>query len=430
MKKHFKPYNPGQSLLFPPRIEDFVSKDHVVNFLRRLVREELDLRKVYDGYDELKGAPPYNPEMMVGLILYSYMRGVYSSRQVAKSCEERVDFMALTAMNKPDFRTISKFRVRHSEALEELFLQVVDLCNKAKLVDLKHVAIDGTKMKGNASWSKNKSYGAIKSEEDGLRQEIRGWFRKAEELDKEEDNEYGEDNDGLLRISAEEALKKIRHAKKELEKRHKESRAKKIQAEKDAGRNPARKDSGPKDSAAYNFTDPDSRVLSAGGGLVQGYNSQIAVDSKKHVIVSCYVTNAGNDKRELPKGLEGIRRVCKRLPKEISADTDYFTEPGLRFLEKKKVRGYIAAGAGNRDSFNSARALPKNSLRAKMSQRLRKGAKRSRYRLRKITVEPVFGIIKAVRNFRQYLLRGLRKVNMEWSLICTAHNLWKLRAVY
>lgn len=427
MNKKYKPFNPKQSLLFPPSIEDFVSTDHVSHFLRRVVSEELNLKRIYAGYSESRGAPPYSPEMMVSLLLYAYMRGEYSSRRIATSCQERVDFMAVAAMNKPDFRTISKFRVRHAQALEELFVQVVKLCDKAGLVDLKHVAIDGTKMKGNASWSKNKSYGTLKSEEKVLKKNIKDWFKNAEELDKQEDEEYGEDNDGEIRISTEEALEKIRQAKRELEKRDKESKSMKIQAEIEAGRKPPKKDDGPKESAAYNFTDPDSRVLSAGGGLVQGYNSQLAVDSKKHVIVNCYVTNAGNDKRELPRGVEGVRRVCKRKPKEVSADTDYFTEPGLRFLEKKKVRGYIAAGAGNRDSSASARALPKGSLRAKMSQRLRKGARRTRYRLRKITVEPVFGIIKAVRNFRQFHLRGLSKVNIEWSLICTAHNLWKLK---
>lgn len=427
MSKRYKPYNPGQSFLFPPRVEEFVPSDHVVHFLRRMVSEELDLRGIHEEYKEERGAPPYNPEMMTGLLLYAYMRGEYSSRRISAACIERVDFMAVTAMNTPDFRTISKFRVRHAKALEDLFIQVVKLCKKANLVDLKHVAIDGTKMKGNASWSKNKSYGAIKIEEQILEKEVKEWFSKASEVDAQEDEEYGEDQDGQLRISPQEALDRIRQAKRELEQRDKESRAAKAQAERDAGRKPPKRNDGPKNTLCYNFTDPDTRLLSAGGGLVQGYNSQIAVDSKKQVIVNCYVTNAGNDKRELPHGVRGVEQVCQEKPKEVSADSDYFTEPNLKFLEKQGVRGYIAAGAGSRNSSVSARDLPKASLRAKMSQRLRKGAKRTRYRLRKITVEPVFGVIKSVRNFRQFLLRGLTKVQIEWALICTAHNLWKLR---
>ena len=423
MSKRYKPYSPGQGLLFPPTIEDFVPADHVAHFLRRVVKEELNLKKIYESYRELRGAPPFEPEMMTSLLLYAYMRGEYSSRRIATACIERVDFMAVTAMNKPDFRTISKFRVRHTDALKELFVQVVMLCKKAKLVDLKHVAIDGTKVKGNASWSKNKSYGGLKGEERALEESVKEWFSKAAEMDAEEDEEYGEDDDGQFHVSPEEALERIRKAKKELEERDEKKRAE--QDPECAAKK--KKRTCPEDKERYNFTDPDTRLLSAGGGLVQGYNSQIGVDSKKQVIVSCYVTNSGNDKQELPKGLSEIKRVCKELPNEVSADADYFTEKSLQCLERHDVRGYVAAGAGNRDFASSARPLPKGSLREQMSQRLRRARKRSRYRLRKITVEPVFGVIKAIRGFRQYKLRGLKKVNLEWTLICTAHNLWKLR---
>lgn len=428
MSKKYLPYHPDQRMLFPPTIEEFVPSNHPSHFVRRVVTEQLRLDEILAEYDEIRGAPPFDPKMMTGLLLYSYMRGEYSSRRIAQACIERVDFMAVTAMNRPDFRTIAKFRVRHMAALEGLFVQVVELCGEAKLFDLKHVATDGTKLKGNASWSKNKSYKGLKEEERAIKASIEEWFKKAQAADAEEDVEYGEDDDGNGGMpSLEESLQRVKEAQVRLEEREKE-RQRYRETLKSEGIHPGVKERNcPRDEERDNSTDPDSRLISAVGGYIQGYNGQVAVDSKRQIIVTCHVSSTGNDKQELEKTVPKIKSNCGAQAQEISADSDYLTERNLRILKEHKIRGYVAVGKGKRDPTISAKPLAPDSLREQMRQRLRQAGKRTRYRLRKITVEPVFGMIKATRRFRGFMLRGIQKVNAEWALVCTAHNLWKLK---
>lgn len=396
---------------------------HVAHFIVKLIEEELNFHKIESVYEaELRGAPPFSPRMMTGVLIYGYMRGVYSSRELARACEERVDFMMLSAMNRPDFRTIALFRSRHAEALKDIFTQVVRLCLTSKLIDFKHVAVDGTKIKANASKDKNQSYQRLKEQEEAL---VKEWLTKSEELDAAEDQEYGDDDRGDMFSDAQEALKRIQEAKKALEERDKQEREKRARlAESGAKpRSHAKKRSEPKDTDRYNFTDPDSRLLRTRQGFVQGYNGQAAVDSKNQIIVSCHLSNAGNDLDELKPLLKGIEKNCVRLPKEISADTGYCSEENLAELQERQIRGYVALG---QDPPKEKQPIPANSLRQEMKQRFMKGGKKSRYRLRKITVEPVFGIIKQVRKLRELLLRGLQLAELEWSLVCTSHNLWKL----
>lgn len=428
MSREYREWNIEQTLLFPKSVQDYVPEGHPARFIVRLVKEEISFKELEKKYQEAKAGPPaYSPRMMTGILLYGYMRGEYSSRNLSRACEERVDFMLISGMSKPDFRTIANFRRRTGAELQKIFIEVVRLCREAGLADLKHVAIDGTRIKANASADKNKSYKQIKEEEKKLEREVKEWLDKAEELDKEEDDEHGGDDRGDILPHAEEALSRIREAKKRLEEQDRKAREERAEQEK-AGikaRKAQKLRSAPNDKTKHNFTDRDSRVMKTRRGFIQGYNGQLAVDSKNQIVVSCYVTSAQADIEELKPMIKEINKVCKINPLEVSLDTGYCSEENLRALEEESIRGYVALG--NKPDTPS-RAIPPGSLRLKMKERLRKGASRSRYKIRMKTVEPVIGIIKQVRKFREFLLRGIEAVNTEWSLVCTSHNLWKLFA--
>src|SRR5215213_8645562 len=196
MAKVFRSWDVDQGWLLPPSVHEFVPPDHLAHFVRDTVREALDLSAILDSYTEERGFPPYHPGMMVALLLYGYARGLYSSRQLARACEERVDVMAVTGLNRPDFRTIADFRKRHLAALSDLFVQVLRLCRAAGLVQFAHVAVDGTKLKANASRHKAMSYGRMKTIEPALTAQVEGWLSRAGEIDAAEDQEHGAERRG------------------------------------------------------------------------------------------------------------------------------------------------------------------------------------------------------------------------------------------
>jgi transposase len=423
MSKTFREWTPEQTVMFPPCAMDLVPKGHLAHLIRNVVSEELDLSEILDSYEEERGYPPYHPVMMTAVLLYANAVGIYSSRRIARACEERVDFMAVTGMQKPDFRTISLFRLRHLEALKGLFKQVLKLCQKAGMVKLGHVAMDGTKIRANASPHKSMSYGRMKKAEEDLKAEVDRWFAEAERVDREEDELYGADKSGdelpEWVADKQKRLEKIRQAKAELEAEAK--------AELERGRDPVKnthkaKPTGvPSAKVQRNFTDPESRIMKSSQGFVQGYNAQAAVDVDHQVIVAQSVVNTGSDAHQMIPLLEQIRSNLNQQAKEISADSGYCSELNLKALAKRRIRGYIATDRQNKDRKVGVWVK-------RMRKRLRQGSWRSRYRLRKQTVEPVFGLIKQARGFRQFLLRGQKKVAAEWSLLCTAHNLLKLAA--
>jgi transposase len=253
--------------LLPPSVLDFVPPEHPAHFVRELVRDSLDLGEIYASYTEERGYPPYHPAMMTALVLYAYSQGVFSSRKIARACIQRVDFMAVTGLQKPNFRTVTKFRARHLVALSGLFVQVLTLCRKAGLVSLGHVAVDGTKIEANASKHKAMSYARMKQAEKELEGVVRGWFERAEEEDRLEDEKYGEERSGDEMpdwvANKEKRLQKIREAKAALEAEAKEeaSRREEIKAR---GRKPKHNADGtPEDKSQRNFTDPDSKILTA-----------------------------------------------------------------------------------------------------------------------------------------------------------------------
>ncbi len=438
MSKSFRSWDVDQAWLLPPSLHDFVPAGHPAHFVREMVRESLDLSAILADYPEARGQPPYHPAMMVALLLYAYSRGVYSSRRIAQACEERLDFMAVTGLQKPDFRTISDFRKRHLGALSGLFAQVLGLCRKAGLVKLGHVALDGTKIKANASKHKAMSYARMVKAEAELSAEVAAWLARAEATDGAEDGEFGAEARGDEMpewvANKKKRLAKIRAAKAALEAEAKAAAEAARDAQEPAPKPPGGKakppPAAPADKAQRNFTDPDSRLLKTKDGFIQGYNAQAAVDAERQIIVAHGLTNSSSDQGQLVPMVEAIEAQAGAPPDELSADAGYCSETNLQALEARAIRGYIATGRQKHGAAAAVgpRAAPAGSLRAAMATRLKRGGRRSRYRLRKVTVEPVFGQTKEARGFRRFLLRGLDKVAHEWGLVCTAHNLTKLAA--
>lgn len=430
MSKTFRDWNVEQPMMFPPTVLDFVPSDHLAHFVRNLVLEQLELKGIMDQYGESRGYPPYHPAMMTALILYAYTQGIYASRRIAGACEQRVDFMAVTGMQQPDFRTISDFRKRHLKQLIGLFGQVLRLCQKAGMVTLAHVALDGTRIAGNAAKDQTLTYARMKKSEQELAEEVAGWFREAERQDRAEDELYGVDRRGdelpAWVSDKQKRLEKIRQAKAELEAEAKaEAERKKEEDAKKPPRNRARNPilDTPAEDAKRNLTDGDSRLLKTSHGYIQGYNAQLAVDADSPVIVAEMVTNQRSDSQHLIPLVEQIETATEDVVCEISADSGYYSEPNLDQLESTAIRGYIACGRRDKDGTWHGDVGP---LGHRMRARIDQGGKQSRYRLRKQTVEPVFGIIKSARGFRQFLLRGISNVSGEWSLLCAAHNILKL----
>jgi transposase len=439
MRKTFRAWDVDQEWLLPPSLHDFVPAGHLAHFVRETVREGLDLSAVRASYAEERGHPPYHPGMMVALLLYAYSRGVYSSRRIAQGCEERVDFMAVAGLNKPDFRTISAFRRRHLAALADLFAQVLKLCQAAGLVTLGHVAVDGTKLKANASRHKAMSYGRMKQAEPKLEAEVEVWLRRAETADRAEDAEHGAELRGDEMpdwvADKQERLARIRDARARLE-----AEAKTDPSDLDPDgpgpssgmRERGSRKGGPDavvpDKAQRNFTDPDSRIQPTRDGFIAGYNGQIAVDRAHQVIVAQRLATNPADYAALVPLVDQTRANLGRKPREVSGDSGFATEANLEAMATRKVRAYLPPGRSRHGQGHAAgeRRLKNKPRMAAMAATLKRAGRRSRYRLRKQVVEPVFGQIKQARGFRQFLLRGLDAVRGEWALICTVHNLLKL----
>ena len=428
MSKTFRSYDPEQAFLMPASLHDWLPKGHLAHFISDVV-DHLDLGLIMNRYEGEKGYPPYHPAMMVKVLLYAYCVGVPSSRKIEKRLEEDIGFRVLAANNTPDFRTISDFRKDHLKALAALFLQVLKLCQKAGLVKLGHVSIDGTKIKANASRHKAMSYRRMKEEEARLEAEVQDLLKKAEAVDEEEDRRYGRNKRGdeLPRELAfrESRLKKIREAMVALEA---EARAEAEQEQDKDGKAIGV----PEDRAQRNFTDPESRIMPAPGGrhFEQAYNAQAAVDSANQVIVAAEVTDRPSDKGQAVPMMKQVKENTGELPREMSADAGYFSSSVVKELTAEGIDVYMPPDRMHHTHKMPAAPrgrIPKGlSIVDRMRRKLRTKQGRKRYGLRKELPEPVFGQIKQVRGFRQFLLRGKQKVQGEWRLICTGHNVLKL----
>jgi transposase len=439
MTKVFRSWDVDQGWLLPPSLHEFVPPGHMAHFVRDTVREALDLSAIFDVYTEERGYPPYHPGMMVALLLYGYSRGLYSSRQLARACEERVDVMVVTGMNRPDFRTISDFRKRHLVALSDLFVQLLRLCRAAGLMQFAHVAVDGTKLKANASRHKAMSYGRMKTVEPALAAEVDAWLEQAREADAAEDAAHGAARRGDeapdWMADKQRRLETIRAARAALEAEAADPPAPEDESGPGASsgmrwqKRPLRgEDGGPPDRAQRNFTDPDSRILPTRDGFVQGYNGQIAVDAAHQVIVAHRLVTNSADSRALVPLIDDARAHLGRKPREVSGDAGFANEGNLDALKQRRITAYLAPGRARHGQPDATgrRKLTRTPLMRAMATRLKRAGRRSRYRLRKQVVEPVFGQIKQARGLRQFLLRGLDQVRGEWAMICTAHNLLKL----
>lgn len=433
MGKGYRAYLPNQDFLLPPSLREWLPENHLVYFVSDVV-ENLDLSAMDAVYgDEQRGQPPYDPGMMTKLLIYGYCIGLFSSRRIQQRLHEDIAFRVLAAGNAPNFRTISDFRKIHLATLEGLFEQVLKIALEAGAMKLGRVALDGTKVKANASKHKAMSYDRMKEKERQIRAEVKELLAQAEAADAAEDEQYGADQQGeelpaeLQR--RESRLKKIRQAKRALEDRVQqkaEAEGKSTEEVKQA--KPAAKDQ-------YNFTDPESRIMMGRDGFVQGYNAQAAVEPALQLIVGQSVTPAANDKEQVVPMVEVIEQQSGQRPTELLADSGYCSEKNLEHLESagksgQPIKSYVATGKQKHGEHRQPcprGPLPKNATRVeRMKRKLQTKAGRVVYAARKTIVEPVFGQIKQARGFRQFLLRGLVKVRGEWALVCLTHNILKL----
>jgi len=428
MAKTFRTYLPEQNLLLPASLREWLPDDHLSYFVSDVV-DQLDLSAIESVYEEEdRGQPPYHPRMMTKILLYGYCVGVLSSRRIQKRLVEDIAFRVLAAGNEPDFRTISDFRKLHLKALEELFQQMLRLTLETGMIKLGRVALDGSKLKGNASKHKAMSYGRMKETEKRLREEVRKLLNQAEAADKEEDSRYGRDRRGdelpeeLQR--RETRMARIREAKHALEERAREQA-------KSKGKDP--EEAQPTKKSQYNFTDPESRMLKGSDGFLQGYNTQIAVEPVFQLIVGQRVTQAANDKQQMVPLVEAIEEQSGQKPEGVLADNGYCSDENLKYLARKRMEGFVATGKqkhSQRREPCKRGPLPREASRIeRMERKLETKVGAAVYATRKWIVEPVFGQIKQARGFRQFLLRGIEKVRGEWALICMTHNLLKFHKI-
>lgn len=432
----FRAYQPDQLLLMPPSLSDWLASDHLVYFIRDVVAS-LDLEALRREYDGSQGGrPAYDPQMMVGLLLYAYCVGCPSSRQIERATWESVPFRVLTADAHPDHDTIAAFRKRHLQALGELFGQVLRLCRKAGLVRMGHVALDGTKLRANASKHKAMSYGRMVEKEAELKREVERLLGEAEAVDAAEDAQYGPGVRGdelpeELRFK-QTRLAKIQEAKRALEEEARARAEEKRRGRDEQGPKPGRPPAPPKEEpearAQRNFTDPDSRIMKMSGSnsFEQSYNCQAAVDAKAQVIVAAAVTQEAADVGQVKPLVQEMAALTGRKPRSMSADAGYFSAANVGYLSGEEIDPWIATGKDVKGEGKRGRIPAGATVKERMSRKLRTKRGRRIYGLRKVTVEPVFGQIKEARGFRRFLLRGFTSVQREWELICLTHNLLKI----
>jgi transposase len=438
MPTSFLPYEPDQDFLLPPSVSEWLPENHLAYFVSETI-DRLDLQKFYARYDgDGRRNQPYDPAMLVKILVYGYATGVFSSRKLARKLYEDIAFRLLAAGNFPSHRTICDFRLRHLSELKELFVQVVQLARELGLVKLGTIALDGTKVKANASKHKAMSYGRMKEQERQLKEQIEALVERAHTIDAQEDarlgaNQADEDLPAELK-RRQDRLAKIEAAKKRIE-------ARQAEADRERGRHPddqQRPSSGMgrsfkrpfgeiHEQAQDNFTDPESRIMKLSGSFEQCYNAQAAVDGASQIIIADGLTNNGADHGQLLPMIEAVKNNLGQWPQRVLADSGYQSEQGFAELEKKGVQAIVALG---REGKNQASINPRRyPARARMAERFATPEGKAHYRRRKVIPEPVFGWIKHVMGFRQFSLRGLTKVTGEWSLVCLALNVRRMWAL-
>jgi transposase len=437
MPTTFRPYQPDQSFLLPPSPRDWLPEGHLAYFIAETV-DSLDLGTFYEPYEgDGRRNQPFDPRLMVKVLVYAYATGTFSSRKIARKLEEDVAYRVLGAGNFPAHRTICEFRQRHLEAFQALMVQVVRIAREAGLVKLGTLVVDGTKVKANASKHKAMSYGRMREEEQRLREQIEELTGRASAVDAQEDAEYGEQARGdelpeeLRR--REGRLRKIQEAKARLEARQAAEDEQKGRTAGDGRKSPRggrdfKRDFGvPPDKSQDNFTDPESRIMkTSSGGYEQCYNAQIAVDEASQLIVAVAVSDNAADSGQLLPLLDAAKTITGQQAGQVLADAGYKGEENLKGLEERGIDGYISLA---REDKPIPEASEEHPATQRMAAKLQTEVGRRRYRRRKAIVEPVMGWIKEILGLRRFSLRGLQRVRGEWGLVCLAVNLKRLQVL-
>ena len=439
MSKKFRKWAPDQTWLLPPSPREWLNQNHLVYFLLDVV-DEMDLAPFFERYkNSITGQPPFHPRMMVTLLLYSYCKGVFSSRKIQSRCGEDVAFRVIVGEDIPDFRTISDFRKDNLKHMQSLFVQTLQVCAEAGLVKLGRVALDGAKVKANASRHKAMSYDRMLKDEERLQQEIADLMAQADAADAADDEQFGDRHgdeipDELAR--RESRLAKIREARAALEAAAQQKAAEHAAKMESEGRDHRtdREKAVPKDKDQRNFTDPDSKIMKTSNkGFDQCGNAQI-VTTEDQIIVAADVTNQANDVRQVEPMVEQLQSNVEAAElsgdvKDFLADAGYFSQSNTQAVTEAGMNPFIATQRlkHNEQIPECAKGRTPGDLTPKqlMARKLRTKKGKETYAKRKWMVEPVFGQIKACRGFRQFLLRSLEKMQGEWTLVCLTHNLLK-----
>lgn len=442
MKKTYRDWSPNQPSIFPPSPRDWLPEDDLVYFLLDTVAS-FDLASFFAYYErETRGQPPFHPRMMVCLLLYCYATGTRSSRKIMRRCQVDVACRIIVGEDIPDFRTISDFRKKHLDRLEALFVDVLKLCALAGLAKVGTIALDGTKIKANASRHKAMSYDRMPEEEARLKREIAAILAEAESADATEDAAHGPGRRGdelpeeLARRQS--RLAKIQQAKALLEERARTEAAEEAARRQEEGKAPptvAPADALPQPKDQINFTDPESRIMKVSNkGWDQCGNAQ-AVANEDQIILAADVTDQTNDKRQ---ALPMVDQACANLEAAgvkgaIGAavmDSGFYSEANTQGLESRGIDPYVATERlkHHEEIAQAPRGRIPAALSAKqrMARKLRTKKGRATYAKRKGMIEPIFGQLKQVLGFRQFSLRGLAQMRGEWRLLCAVHNLLKL----
>ncbi len=427
-------------------LREALPPDHLAHFIVEVVAE-LDLRRIYRHYGQT-GAPPYAPEILLGLLFYGYATGVYSSRKIEAATQYSIPFRFIAGNLHGDHDTIATFRKRFLNELKDLFVQILLIAQEMDLLELGDISIDGTKIHASASKHSAVSYKRLLALDRQLQAEVDGLFALAAQADAEAVPEGMDIADEIARREARQrqlaeakvVLEQRAQARYEAEKAEYDEKMRARQAKAEAtgkkprGRAPKPPEQGPRDKDQYNFTDPDSRIMknSTDQGFDQHYNAQVAVDHESLLVVGCRVTDHANDKQEAIPTLDAIPSEVGK-PASASLDNGYFSEGNIEDIEAREVEPYIATGReGHTKSwdayFAAAPDVPPEeaSAKEKMAYKLKTELGKAIYRLRKCTVEPVLGIIQEVLGFRQFLLRGIAVVAGEWTLVCLGFNLKRM----
>jgi len=450
MAVEFIPVDRDTPYIFPPSVQDYLPDDHLARFVVDIV-DQLDLNHLSAAYSG-RGSKPFHPAMLVALLFYGYSTGVFSSRKLEKATYDSIAFRYICANTNPDHDTIASFRKRFLKELGALFVEILVVGEAMGLVKLGTISLDGTKIKANASKHKALSWEYANRLEAQLKQEVEELMRLAEEADQRSRPEEMDIPEELKR--REERLAAIARAKEEIEKRAQEhfereqaefeaKQAKREAHEKETGKKPRGKAPtppmpGPQAKDQVNLTDEESRIMpTASGGFEQAYNAQAGVDVETHLIVEQHVTQHTNDKQEIEPALEAIAKLPKELgeAESLLADTGYFSEANVEKCMKANLVPFIPEKREKHnlpltERFREDPEPPQNTTAVQaMKHRLQTREGKAVYATRKATVETVFGIIKQVQGFRQFLLRGLDSVQSEWSLVCIGWNLKRMHAL-